>query len=92
MCCNRPRTTVGKGERRWVAAAGAAPPGSLPAPPFAASAPAASVFEYAGETALTVVSPITRKVYRFEKTGTRVTVDVRDRSLVAFMPNVVRVR
>ena len=46
-------------------------------------------FEYVGETALTIVSPVTRKTYRFEQTGARVEVDVRDRSWVAFVPNLV---
>lgn len=49
------------------------------------------VFEYVGATALTVVSPITRKTYRFEQPGARVTVDARDRSWVAFVPSLARV-
>lgn len=89
MCCNRPRAKVVSGGGRSIGGAGverpmggkAAVSRGLPSP----------VFEYVGGTALTVVSPITRRIYRFEKTGTRVTVDVRDRSWVAFVPNVVRV-
>jgi hypothetical protein len=40
-----------------------------------------------GETALTIVSPLTRKVYRFERPGARVEVDVRDRPWLAFAPH-----
>jgi hypothetical protein len=49
------------------------------------------IFEYVGVTALTVVSPVTRKTYRFERPGARVEVDMRDRSWVAFVPNLVSV-
>jgi hypothetical protein len=56
-----------------------------------AAAPARPVFEYVGATALTVVSPVTRKTYRFEKPGARVEIDARDRSWVAFVPNLTRV-
>jgi hypothetical protein len=52
-----------------------------------AAAVAKPVFEYVGATALTVVSPITRKTYRFERTGARVEVDARDLSWVAFVSN-----
>ena len=51
--------------------------------------PATPVFEYVGATALTVVSPITRKTYRFDKPGARIEVDLRDRSWIAFVPSLV---
>jgi hypothetical protein len=57
-----------------------------------AAATVRSLFEYVGATALTVVSPVTRKTYRFEQPGARVEVDARDRSWVAFVPNLARVR
>ena len=93
MCCSRPRQAISAETRRTVrpfainpqAGAGAADPVRvalrLPKP----------VFEYVGITALTVVSPVTRKTYRFERPGARVEVDVRDRSWVAFVPNLVPV-
>jgi hypothetical protein len=56
-----------------------------------AAPPAKPVFEYVGATALTVVSPVTRKTYRFERPGARVDVDPRDRSWIAFVPNLARV-
>ena len=37
----------------------------------------------------TVVSPLTRKTYRFEKPGARIEVDLRDRSWIAFVPSLV---
>ena len=93
MCCNRPRPTITSGTRRAVrsvtAQAGATVPTTAPAHPRL-SLPT-PIFEYVGDTALTVVSPITRKTYRFEKTGVRLIVDIRDRSWVAFVPNLVRV-
>jgi hypothetical protein len=52
--------------------------------------PAKAVFEYVGATALTVVSPITRKTYRFAQPGARLEVDARDRSWIAFVPNLAR--
>ncbi len=50
-----------------------------------------ALFEYVGETALTVVSPITRKTYRFPKPGAQLEVDPRDRPWLAFVPNLARV-
>jgi hypothetical protein len=63
-------------------------------PPATSSVGAApnSIFQYVGGTALTIVSPVTRKAYRFERPGAQVEVDMRDRSWVAFVPNVVLVR
>lgn len=49
------------------------------------------VFAYAGATALTVVSPITRKVYRFDRPGAKLEVDRRDRSWLAFVPQLMPV-
>ena len=49
--------------------------------------PAASVFVYNGRTGLTVVSPITGRRYRFERTGACVEVDPRDRSWMSFVPD-----
>jgi hypothetical protein len=50
------------------------------------SAPAKAIFEYRGGTALTLVSPITRKTYRFEGVGARIEIDLRDRPWVACVP------
>jgi hypothetical protein len=46
-----------------------------------------TVFEYVGATALTVVSPLTRRTYAFSRPGARLEVDARDRPWLAFVPN-----
>jgi hypothetical protein len=62
---------------------------SVPAIPSADSAPAEQrpllrlIYEYIGQTALTVSSPYTGRRYRFDRPGARVELDPRDRSLVA---------
>lgn len=90
MCCNRPRTATSPQARPAVPVS---PQPAIPAavPVRGAFAPPHPVFEYAGPTALTVVSPITRKTYRFEHTGARLQVDPRDRSWLAFVPNLKHV-
>ena len=93
MCCNRPRQAISTGAGRQTRRFAANPqPGvrSL-VPARAALALPKPVFEYVGVTALTIVSPVTRKTYRFAQPGARVEVDVRDRSWVAFVPNLVSV-
>jgi hypothetical protein len=93
MCCSRPRQAISTETRRTVRPFAVNPkPSAVAADPVrvALSLPK-PVFEYVGVTALTVVSPVTRKTYRFERPGTRVEVDVRDRSWVAFVPNLVPV-
>lgn len=47
-------------------------------------------FEYTGKTALTVVSPLTAKKYRFQAPGAILEVDPRDRSWIAFVPHLKR--
>lgn len=49
-------------------------------------------FEYVGETALSVLGPITRIHYRFGATGARVEVEHRDAPYVSGVPNLRRVR
>jgi hypothetical protein len=48
-------------------------------------------FEYVGKTALTVVSPLTRRQYRFARPGARLDADIKDRSWLTFVPNLRRV-
>ena len=47
-------------------------------------------FEYTGKTALTVVSPVSGKHYRFTQPGARLEADIRDRSWLAFVPQLKR--
>jgi hypothetical protein len=48
-------------------------------------------FQYNGRTALTVVGPVSKTVYRFDAPGRRVVVDRRDRASLARMPQLVEV-
>ena len=90
MCCGRPSQPITTSAQRVTR------PATNPQTSTKAAAPKRAtlalptpVFEYVGATALTLVSPVTRKTYRFEQTGARVEVDVRDRSWVTFVPNLV---
>jgi hypothetical protein len=53
--------------------------------------PSAAKFQYVGKTAMTVVSPMTGKRYRFTKPGEELEVEAADRSWIAFVPNLIRV-
>ncbi len=93
MCCSRPRQAPSTGARRPVRrfVANPQPNAASAVPARAALALPKPVFEYVGATALTIVSPITRNIYRFERPGARVEVDIRDRSWVAFVPQLALV-
>jgi hypothetical protein len=90
MCCGSPRQRIATGAPGPARSLAVNMQRSMPVQ-IKGAASAAPVFEYVGATALTVVSPVTRKTYRFERPGARVEVDVRDRSWVAFVPNLARV-
>lgn len=45
-----------------------------------------SLFQYLGRTALTVVGPISGARYRFERTGSQLRVDPRDRAALLRVP------
>jgi hypothetical protein len=47
-------------------------------------------FEYHGATAMTVVSPLTRRAYYFAHPGARIAVDPRDTPWLTFTPNLAR--
>lgn len=91
MCC-------GKG-RQQVTATGPMPSGNgrvhsgsmatrLVAPPIARSSTAILSYQYVGRTGLTVVSPATGRQYRFDRPGSVVQVDARDRQWIERVPNV----
>jgi hypothetical protein len=48
-------------------------------------------FEYTGRTGLTVRSPVTGAVYRFNRTGSRVLVRAKDSAALAALPLLRRV-
>ncbi len=54
--------------------------------------PAGSVtFQYIGRTRLTVIGPVTRKRYDFDRAGARVTVDRLDSNSLSTVPTLRRV-
>jgi len=53
--------------------------------------PSTVVFEYLGQTALSIIGPATRTSYRFDRPGARVMVDARDRHSLAAVPVLRRV-
>jgi hypothetical protein len=97
MCCGKLRQPFASrlqatSAPRSSAVGGGPPGGAAVSPSGVAGNRSSEAFEYAGSTALTVVSPVTGKTYRFGSTGARVQVDSRDRAWVAFVPNLQRVR
>ena len=51
----------------------------------------AIAFEYTGQTALTVVGPMSGRRYRFESPGARIVVDPRDRPSLTRVPKLRQV-
>jgi len=75
MCCGRGRTS------RTSTFQNRAPVSTAPI-----NTQSGAAFEYVGKTALTVVGPITGANYRFERTGSRLRVDLRDRAGLVQVP------
>lgn len=90
MCCGRNMNqTAGPAKSpRTPPPIQVQPISTMPSPaPYRAVQPQ---FEYTGKTALTVVSPLTGKSYRFAQPGAQLSVDDRDRQWIAFIPNLKR--
>jgi len=68
-------------------------PGSIthPAGAIAAGTGGSSTFQYIGKTRLTVIGPVTRRRYDFDRSGVRVNVDPRDGNSLATVPTLKRV-
>jgi hypothetical protein len=49
-------------------------------------------FVYGGKTGMTVVGPVSGRVYRFDRPGAQVSVDPRDKFLLATIPNLMLVK
>jgi hypothetical protein len=49
-------------------------------------------FVYGGKTGMTVVGPVSGRVYRFDRPGAQVSVDARDKFLLATIPNLMMVK
>lgn len=56
---------------------------SIPASTATGERPAQVIFQYVGQTGLTVVGPVSGISYRFEQPGARVAVDIRDRQALS---------
>jgi len=96
MCCGKLRQPIASEPRLNSAVQAAAvvnsrPRSAVAAPVGPSGANSGVAFEYGGATALTVVSPLTGKTYRFAHAGARLEVDPRDRSWVSFVPSLKRV-
>jgi len=82
MCCGRNANSMASTANRVYTTTRPAPQSLAPTQP--------PEFEYTGATALTVVSPITGRKYRFAQPGARMKVGPVDRSWVAFVPHLRR--
>jgi hypothetical protein len=85
MCCGRTTQPVRQVTPTSLGDQSAS--GGAPSRPNIVVAPQ---FEYTGKTALTVVSPVSGKHYRFAQPGARLEADIRDRSWLAFVPQLKR--
>ena len=83
MCCGRQAFSTQDPVRHATAAAPVAPVRDN-------TFSAAARFEYTGKTALTVVSPLTGRKYRFRHPGECLDVELRDQSWLPFVPNLRR--
>jgi len=86
MCCGgqRQKITIESGRASQPALSNRAT--APPRPPLQSRPRAAAAFEYHGNTALTVVSPLTARTYRFDRPGARLAVDPRDTPWLTFVP------
>jgi len=60
-------------------------------PPSRRELHSSSFFEYTGESAMSVIGPVTGKLYRFDAPGTQVAVDLRDKGSIMAIPHLRRV-
>jgi len=51
-----------------------------------AARPTTALFEYVGRTRLSIIGPVTRTSYLFDRPGARVLVDGRDRASLSTIP------
>jgi hypothetical protein len=61
-------------------------------PTYPVSTPVGSItFQYIGKTRLTVIGPVSRRRYDFDRTGSRLPVDPRDSASLSAVPALKRV-
>ena len=85
-CCGRHRETfrgTSRGTRQPVPRASDTASKPLPQAPVH--------FEYVGATGLTVLGPVTGKRYRFDRSGSQVSIEPRDVPSMAAVPHLRRV-
>jgi len=92
MCCGNQREQISNQAHR---VSGAAPAnwrsaGSVVPPAAVRRHHRGVMFEYEGAHAMTVVSPLTQRSYRFAHPGARITVDPHDTTWLTFTPNLRR--
>jgi hypothetical protein len=89
MCCGNQRQQISTKSRPVS--------GPVQSSPIAPAAPRQSLprggvyFEYCGGSALTVVSPLTARSYRFDRPGARIVPDPRDTPWLTFVPQLKRI-
>jgi hypothetical protein len=87
MCCGSKRQSLGGTANRNRKTHGQRiPPGPAIGRPVSFTPMRTPRFEYTGRTALSVVSPVTGRSYRFDHPGARTEADPRDRALLAALP------
>lgn len=89
-CCGNKRANLYGTVSLQLAANGAQPSMNVQPVPRT-SPPVAVVFEYTGESGVSVLGPVTRRMYRFDGKHWRVSVDARDAPAVAGVPKLQRV-
>jgi len=87
MCCGSLRQPISSPPRPTD---GSAPPGVPPASAARRQRRSGVTFEYEGRTTMTVVSPLTRRSYRFAHPGARIVADPHDTAWLTFTPNLRR--
>ena len=92
MCCNKQRQQYQQLLNKQTAPSAPLNHGRFQMPSAPVLALQGPLFEYTGKTALTVVSPLTGKSYRFPRPGARVEVDTQDRVWLPLVPNLKRTR
>lgn len=90
MCCGNQRQQISTSSRRADNPIPAGRTTAAVGPPVQSQPRSAVAFEYRGNTALTVVSPITARTYRFDRPGVRIVPDPRDTPWLTFVPQLKR--
>jgi hypothetical protein len=91
MCCGRDKTQL-RANAKPLSPNPAIRPAHRPATSANRNPLPAVPFVYAGNTAMTVIGPVSGVQYRFDHPGARVEVDARDRILLASLRQLRQVK